>query len=59
MYKDKTKLITRRHASQRLGVSISTLKRMEQRGQLQPILVGVRSIRYREEDIEGLANNQP
>lgn len=49
-----TKLISRKLVAARLGVSVSTIKRMEAKKQLTPIIIGSRSVRYSECEITKL-----
>jgi predicted DNA-binding transcriptional regulator AlpA len=45
-------LLTRHQVMEKLAVSVDTVKRMEQRGQLRPIRLNSRMIRYRLSDVD-------
>jgi predicted site-specific integrase-resolvase len=45
-------LLSRWQVAEKLGVSIDTIKRMEKRGQLQPIWLNSRMVRYRLGDVD-------
>ena len=47
-------LLSRRQVAARLSVSIETIKRMQRRGLLQPIILNARLLRYRATDIDRL-----
>lgn len=52
------KLLSRKKAAEMLAVSVSTIKRIEKQGKLQPLVVGVRSIRFRRSDIAALMSRR-
>jgi predicted site-specific integrase-resolvase len=45
-------LLSRWQVAEKLAVSIDTVKRMEERGQLRPIRLNARMIRYRLHEVE-------
>jgi len=47
-----TQFITRVEAAKLLGVSIKTMKRIEQRKELQPVRITDRVVGYRESDLK-------
>ncbi len=48
------KLFTRKQTAGRLSCSEMTLKRLEKRGRLTRVLIGLRTVRYRIEEIQAL-----
>jgi len=51
------KLASRWQVAEMLCVSIDTIRRMERRGQLKPIRLNARMIRYRVNDVEQMMKN--
>lgn len=51
-------LVDREAAAAMLGVSVSTVKRMEANDELEPIIVGERNVRYRVVQIEKLTRTR-
>ena len=47
-------LLSRWQVAEKLAVSIDTIKRMERRGQLGPIRLNSRMIRYRLSDVDAM-----
>jgi predicted DNA-binding transcriptional regulator AlpA len=47
-------LLSRRQVGSRCSISISSVIRLEKKGALTPIVLGSRTIRYTEEDVENL-----
>ena len=47
-------LLSRWQVAEKLGVSIDTVKRMEKRGQLKPIKLNPRMVRYRLHEVEAM-----
>jgi predicted site-specific integrase-resolvase len=47
-------LLSRWQVAEKLAVSIDTIKRMERRGQLRPIRLNSRMIRYRLSDVDAM-----
>jgi len=57
MHAVQDELLSRREISELFKISQMTVIRMEQRGDLKPIRVGLRSIRYRASDVRELLIN--
>jgi hypothetical protein len=51
-------LLSRHQVAEKLGVSIDTVKRMEHRGQLHPIYLNSRMVRYRLGDVDQMGRNR-
>lgn len=47
-------LLSRWQVAEKLGVSLDTVKRMEKRGQLKPIRLNSRMVRYRLNEVDSM-----
>lgn len=54
----QTRLFSRRSLCERWEVSIDFLRRLEELGELHPVLLSPRALRYRETEIEAYENKK-